>query len=1571
LQNGYGKQHGRKLSLWNFKKGGKMEKRLKDIITILPIKDYVRLGDGDKDPESITRGFVFTDDIKHSYNVILDKISKGEGDGFLIKGDYGSGKTDMLEYLSLLLKNKNLPPIESFPSLKTQSITIHKVYLREYGEDSTLERSFLNQLGYSGEVFQRNELYARLLPANTLVIIDELSEYLDTHVNSFEADVGFLVYLAEYIAKKPIWFIAALQEWVEETRNARAARVLQRLKERSIKRLPLSASHVEELIDRAIISKKDGADDVIKQVFSTIRKHFPQLQLTFEQFRQTYPLHPMTVTYLAGLTPIFSQARGVVQFVKAEVQKIIEAPADTLVTVDAIYDHFEERIRETPEYSTFARVVFDYYKVHIKEAVSGGPREQESALAALKMLILTEISTFKEKKITAREIGEMLLKRISSHVSDANYNYMEHILDQLVSHGMFIKKDAAGHYLIDVRSDVAYRIKSKINKIIADRLSDKRILFDKIVAATNTPSLKTIASGEDNSQVTWENSSRFYRCFLPTSVLKQSDIDGWVHAVETWADCCLVVLSPFSEENKKFPHHVAATYLSRRFLPLVAFWVPRTPLPSELTILETYLAKKELVSEFPNLSDELKKDDHEFQALMKQIYIEGEIIYATGEKLTPIIKIASAPLPSFVEAIFQDSFTKVYPNHHEIISQKYVSTNEMANLYENFLRKGNITIEDAKKKGILEAIKKFLFPLGIVKQKAQSFVTTIDVANELISYLLSVTSQNENLSAIKKSLQKSEWGLSRDQIDVLLSVLISSAQLVACNDDGMVDLREIAMLSKPEAIKTIKAGKTLSPALLSYVPSGKFIWGEIEDIPTPVTQRTMWRAAVEFLGESKKILDGLHNSIAAHRGTDFFKKIPVRADIINSLSAFIHSMPRSLTPAEGIERFLSYLRDNEELEADILYLKKLDILFSNELNDLKRFYLYLSHPGLKLTIPGGKEEISLERNRALLLAEIKEYLATLDGEFGVIQDKWDQFHSEFEKFYMEQHQLYYSSGVFIVKKDVAESEQARALQRITKFIDTENFPGEWWEIRKELERPPLRCTRDPNDDLLFAPVCKCGFQVDMVAPESTVNLPALCDEGILNFVRLLQSPAIKQKLDACRVTDSNKTEIAKAISKLTTIRVDKTSPFMVLPLLTNEVLSEIGEIVRGHWKYRDIRIGDLAGVIQGGRYKQKDLKAIILGWIGDDEETILHVKGETETAVNKIKDSLIKYGPTGDRAWIDIQKELRAGIAVDDIMEQAFTESILRSIKLGSFSIAELSEFLSKESINPVKRMLRGEIFKRVNGKLPLDKSQAALVTDKTMNDLLTMNDIITQWPRHSGVDLFVGFLAHLFLLNSKIVYDNAREKLLDPEIIAEIQRRLEEISEAYDGQTEKFKGAKSLLELKDDLIGNIVVLDGLRYDLWFMLKDIILSEGFTIKKEFPFVVPMPTSTANFRSVVGIDDEQGGMIGERTYSLTKWVERDASRRAMRKALKGPENLKFFHANFIDTKIHNSSLPLYPLYLNIESEFRTGILPLMEDLREFIIIADHGFSDTNKLKGKYSHGNDSAWERVLPCVYVGY
>ncbi len=208
---------------------------------------------------------------------------------------------------------------------------------------------------------------------------------------------------------------------------------------------------------------------------------------------------------------------------------------------------------------------------------------------------------------------------------------------------------------------------------------------------------------------------------------------------------------------------------------------------------------------------------------------------------------------------------------------------------------------------------------------------------------------------------------------------------------------------------------------------------------------------------------------------------------------------------------------------------------------------------------------------------------------------------------------------------------------------------------------------------------------------------------------------------------------------------------------------------------------------------------------------------------------------------------------------------------------------------------------------------------------------------------------------------------LIGQEYLKKIYNSFEALFKQYERDPQRYSGARDLEYIKERLSGNVVIMDGLRYDLWLLLRDILIEEGWRIKEE-TFRIETPSITCRFLELTGITEPQGEVNGK-TYSILKMAERDIGKRNLRKFLKEGYDLKFLHFNFIDTRVHGSTLDLYPLYEIIKREFREGIIPVLKELGTFSIISDHGFVDTKEIKERYRHGGRSPWEVVLPFADV--
>ena len=185
---------------------------------------------------------------------------------------------------------------------------------------------------------------------------------------------------------------------------------------------------------------------------------------------------------------------------------MLDQPVDALLTPEVIFDHFQDRILEIPEFARFIRIVQTYYAQQLPELF---PKVQtrEIAQAVLKILILAEISPT-EKRKTAKEIANILLRRISTLGSDVNYAFIEEaVLEPLVAHQMYVQKSQEGEYFIDARSDEGLLIRRQI-KEIRELYTDQAYLFRSLCCLTDLSYLPLNEIGEGKYPFSWQNSKR-------------------------------------------------------------------------------------------------------------------------------------------------------------------------------------------------------------------------------------------------------------------------------------------------------------------------------------------------------------------------------------------------------------------------------------------------------------------------------------------------------------------------------------------------------------------------------------------------------------------------------------------------------------------------------------------------------------------------------------------------------------------------------------------------------------------------------------------------------------------------------------------------------------------------------------------------------------------------------------------------------------------------------------------------------------------------------------------------------
>ena len=369
----------------------------------------------------------------------------------------------------------------------------------------------------------------------------------------------------------------------------------------------------------------------------------------------------------------------------------------------AIFDHFEDRIREIPEYSPLVRVAYDYYKTHI-DKVFQKELQRETALSAIKIMVLSELSPLERRK-TAKELAEMLLKKISLITESINYDYIRSgVLEPLVSHQMYVQKDGDRYY-IDVAAQEGLKIKARI-KALREGFTDRGYLFSELCKAFSMPYLPLSDLREGKRyRFIWQNSQRECTVIAQGHPLSKTDMERLVESIKRGVDGCLVIFSPFLERPFQwddspglFAELSAPLGASSVYLNALLFWRPRPLTPDEVLTIEDFIAKQQLSQEFPSLKKDLSRDEPLFRELITTLYLNGQISDSLSKTLE-VKEIGLITIQRLLSHIFEQPLSEIHPRHQRVMPRIDFYTSQQVNAaFVHLIRQGRLTVEEAEQK---------------------------------------------------------------------------------------------------------------------------------------------------------------------------------------------------------------------------------------------------------------------------------------------------------------------------------------------------------------------------------------------------------------------------------------------------------------------------------------------------------------------------------------------------------------------------------------------------------------------------------------------------------------------------------------------------------------------------------------------------------------------------------------------------------------------------------------------------------------------------------------------------------
>jgi hypothetical protein len=1250
-----------------------------DLVEIPPIKTVIQLKDLQKADlrEMILQSFVVTAEVLKSLEMILASLSGQEGRGTFLKGHFGSGKSHFLSMLSLLLRHPEswealLGQAPSLAGLRagvaSSPFLVVEVSLIQHRGSEFLEDIFLKAIGRelalrTGRPFEpggsRQEIFQELRRvldshgfSKLILLVDELSEFLrsKTDAHAFQEDIRFLQYLGEEAFSFPLWIVASLQEWIEETGEINQE-TFNKIKDRYPLRIGLGRAHIEELISQRLIRHRPGAAEEIHRLFLALRRYFPLFPVDETRFSRLYPIHPATITLLDRLKPLFSEHRGIVDFIhyrlKGDLERgiptFLDQPAQELLGPAAIFDHFLHRIRETAATQPFVDKVFDYYREEIPRLFLD-PEQQQVALEAVKLLILLAISPVKIR-YTARHLAEMILFRVTDLEADINYQFLRDILNRLIKESPYLavipgKEPLEDQFSVKLQPDLSALTAQKIRQKAAEVFSEDRRLFDRLLPLAESPHLPFTGWAEQRQQrvsLLWENTRRLGTIHLrPIDEIPGDEMAALAGRWQRSEEDFFIIVAPAYNLDRQYAH------LRDNLLPLLRekdpdspflFWVPAAVSGEDEAWLKEMVAAlllSEADSDSPadprrslktHLEDFLQKGRKRLGDIFIRAYFNGLLL--GDDRQIELAAYGYLSQEKFLDEFIPPILARRFPKHNRIHPYlDALAPQSIQTLLNDFFATGKIQIDEQTRFGPRTILEGLLKPMGLVKKKGNQYQLYVDPrSNELVEYTLGLLAGGlRPEETIYWSLRKSPYGLLKHQYDVLLLALLFTGNIVAYQGQRRKGLDDISR-GGLKGVTALGPGEILGETFRRIISEHPLIaekWRK--GVLTLPAQEQLWH---EIKARRDPEMEHLKNQLQTlHWVSSFpaFQHLPWdgwRRDILDLLAQW-EKIQGTLPPKEGLEKFLAGANGEPFLAEKLERLEELRSFFE-EAEKLLFVSQYVGDS--RLDIPPQAQYQELREEKESLLECFQAGKMAVDREtVRRILDRFQRFREHYIQAYAPAHQKARSGDQFEPYEKIRRSRRYQVLTKLNRLemiSVRHNLPS----VDQLLSQVFLnQCEAPLVETLQRNPVCRCGF---LLTTETRLTpareIEAAIDLGIRETLEALAAPAYQEKLLPFLqgLADVGETEKAEAVRRVLGLSGPRSEDLLeeLEQALSAPAIAGINEAFQGRVVVVNRDLDQLYGALIRRKYTLPQVHKIFREWLRDQEissSTFVHFVGREE-----------------------------------------------------------------------------------------------------------------------------------------------------------------------------------------------------------------------------------------------------------------------------------------------------------------------------------------------------------------------
>jgi hypothetical protein len=1219
--------------------------KIGDLIAVPPVRTVIRLEEGRSSAGEIAASFVFTPETAAHFSVLAEALSSGRGQGYFLQGDFGSGKSHFLAALyawlaggeardPLDLRHAGLKRLDE-SGKRFLPVDISLVNFRAATALESIVSDAVNaglpprgaDEGASGE--QRLGAFTRLLDRvkeagfdGLFLLIDELSEFFRSKATpqALNEDARTLQLLGELASRQPLWIVAAVQESIEATGDVSQA-ILRKIKDRFPVRLSLNTVHVRSLIGGRLVRRKPGADEEIARIYQHYKSQYATFSAAFDDFRACYPVHPATLSLLEGLGDLFSQHRGIVDFVYSRIAGdsargipgILSRPAAELLGPDSIYDHFAARLAEFSAFHAYPRRIVPHLDEVIGTALES---EEDRALARrlVRMLVLYKVHPTASAP-TVSQLAELAACSIAAAQPSLNARYVsEAILDPVVQGSRFLSRTLPSSgdplqavYAITIEEDPGKLLDARVRISEAEiPRDDARLLIEPLEQMSESESWPGAAVWEEGARrsVSWSSSARSALVRFLHGEPQGAFADRLAYDLaEKRYDFALVLA--VGDQSLQCPHS--------------ALW--RIALPKDSRPLREYLALRMVAARM----SETNPADIPLLPLLKERTVRAapaaiqaalEALYA-GEFSDASIRVDPSVrqikrFDRLLEIAAERLLEARYPRFREVAPRKILPSPRLyQQVLEGFVVPGTLPLAEARSRALSALIDGLATPLGLVEIKRSAYVFSPDASGyPLIPHLLSLLSPSgpTPVSRVFEGLEGSPFGLPHDTAAFLVAALVVGGLLGARKSGRAIPL-DYLNLQSVEKADEITLGELLAEA------DRETLVGECAFLPSVAgvesfglhQQREAWKEVIKFRDTALHLAEGVRKSLARMAEFSSFKAFGL-ANLERTLTAvttLAGSIKVSYQAKEGLESFLRAWRGTGLTNAEVLSLGKLSRFLAEKAEQFIFITHYLRHPAVEKAA-SREGRIAELRATALALLESPEAGVVSDGGEH-LSAVFAQIREAYGALYAREHAAFYQA-----RQPPALSRSAqRALEvlRLLSAIEALDRPAGLEAFLSELSAGErAQCKRRLSEELLRSPLCGCGFALgDSPAPVRSESPQEAIDRFLLAYCEILGSPRVVEPLAArAFALQDVKASSAERLKRLADIlRRGAVSPAELAGAIDEGTASELSRALSGRIPIRSRSLAELNAKLSGRRLPARTILALVTEWLSETSEDAL------------------------------------------------------------------------------------------------------------------------------------------------------------------------------------------------------------------------------------------------------------------------------------------------------------------------------------------------------------------------------